>query len=466
MSIEESVWTLLHQALDLYRGSRSATDRLRRNLRRFEEPLRLAIAGPWQAGKSTLVNALVGDQVAPVGTDAFVWYEDGTEPRAIAYPDSRELAVTRSAHGIRVDLDRHPVHHVVVSWPSRFLRQVTLVDTPGSADEQIQPEADGVLFLTRDAREADLQVLRDAHRGTVARAAPVHTLLVLSRADELGGGRIDALLAARQLARRTERDPRVRPLCLGVLAVSGLVGYAGRALSEPEYAALATLAATPRSELDDRLLSTDRFLEPGGAVPVQVRQELLARLGIFGLRLAATLIRTGSDSRSKLAAELVRRSGLADLREQIARCLADRPATLKARAAMVELEAVLRAEPRPGVERLRAGLEQVLAATHDFRELRLLAALRTGRLGFDGFDGEPAVEARRLVGEHGTGAPARLGVDPETPAAEQWRLAMDALARWREWSEDPLLSLDQRRVAQVVARSCEGTLTAVATALQ
>lgn len=464
--LPESVWTLLNDALELYQDSRPATDRLRHHMNRFSEPLRIAVAGPWQSGKSTLVNALIGDEVAPIeapgGQPVFAWYQDGPEPHAVAYPAGAELPVTRSAQRLHVDSGRWtpaPVNDVVVTWPARTLRNATVIDTPPvpASTDKILRDADAVLYLTRDGRGTDLHALEWLQDGMVAKAAPVNALLVLSRADETGGGRIDALLAARQVARRHQRDPRISGLCLGVVAVGGLAALAGRVLTEADFTALATLAGAPRAELENHLLSTDRFtgMEFPAPVGVEARRALLDRLGIFGVRLATTLIRTGSDTRTKLAAELVRRSGLAELREAVNRCFVDRRDALRARSALAALESVLVAEPRAGSDVLLAELERVLAGAHDFRELRLLASLQGQRVTFEK---DLATEARRLIGENGTGLAARLGVDQRATASELWRLGSAALGRWQEHCEDPLLDSDQRRAAEVVVRTCEGLL--------
>ena len=49
--------------------------------RRIDEPLRVAIAGKVKAGKSTLLNALVGEGLAPTDagecTRIVTWYADG-----------------------------------------------------------------------------------------------------------------------------------------------------------------------------------------------------------------------------------------------------------------------------------------------------------------------------------------------------------------------------------------------------
>jgi hypothetical protein len=467
---------VLNDAVRLYRDDRRAAGRLHRALGRLDEPLRIAVAGPWQSGKSTLVNAIMGEEVAPVevgdGRQAVTAYADGPVPEVTAYSadgSARELAVTRSVNGMRVEPSGWQPGHVdsvVVRWPTRTLRHVTLVDTPaaGPGDDgrpdaagRALHDADALLYLTRDLSGSDLRFLRSAQDGSVARAAPVNVVLVLSRTDETGGGRVDALGAARQLARRTQREPEVGSLGLGTVALSGLVAMAGRTLAESEFAALAALAAMPRAELDGLLLSTDRFTGTGPAAPLgaEDRRALLARLGIFGVRLATTLIRTGCDTRATLAAELVRRSGLAELREAMGRYFIDRRGALKARSALVAVESVLRAGPRPGAGDLLARLEYILATTHDFQEIRVLATLQDPATGLAP---DLTAEARRLVGGNGTALAARLGIDPDAGVTELWGLGSQALYRWQCQAEDPLLTLAQRRVATAVVRSCEGML--------
>ncbi|GAA1820282.1 hypothetical protein HC028_26610 [Planosporangium flavigriseum] len=473
----ESVWELLHQALNLYRDDPHAAAVLHHHLSRFEQPLRIAVAGPWRSGKSTLVNAIMGEEVAPVegedGRQVFTWYEDGPTPEVTAYTadgSARELAVTRSAGGMRVDLggwQSDQAADVVVKWPTRALRHATLVDTPAVTSgaendgnpimDRILREADAVLYLTRDARSSDLGFLHAAQEGGVARSAPINMLLVLARADEIGGGRVDALQTAKQLARRQYRDPEVNSLCMGVVALGGLVALAGRVLTESDYAPLAALAAMPRAELEGLLLSADRFVSTQLPAPVgaEARRALLGRLGIFGVRLATTLVRTGCDSRAKLAAELVRRSGLTELRESMGRYFTDRADVLRARSALVVLESVLRQHFRPGSRELLAWVEYLQSTTHDFRELRLLAALQDPQLGFDA---ERTAEAQRLVGGNGVDLTARLGADPDASAAELWELSSYALHRWQHHAEDPVRNLAQRRAAGVVVRSCEAML--------
>ena len=55
---------------------------------RLNEPIRIALAGTLKSGKSTLVNALVGECIAPTdateATRIVTWFRHGPTPRATA----------------------------------------------------------------------------------------------------------------------------------------------------------------------------------------------------------------------------------------------------------------------------------------------------------------------------------------------------------------------------------------------
>ncbi|MDP9799618.1 hypothetical protein J2S43_008130 [Catenuloplanes nepalensis] len=441
-----TVQSLLDDTLAAY--PRVAT--LRHQRHRWTEPLRVAVAGRAGTGKSTLVNALIGDRVAPVtppGDTTTVWYQDGAGPRATAYPrdgEPFELPLTMTPDGPRTG---QAEGDLVIHWPSRALRQMTLLDTP--ADGASLDDADAVLHLSPAARPADLEPLRTHQHSAVARATPIATVLVLSRADEVNGGRTDAFVTARQIARRHGRDPAVRDVCLRVHALGGLAAATARTLTDAEFETIAHLAALPRTDTDGALLSTDRYLRAG------LPPDLLHRLGLPGVRLATVLARTGHDTRLTLAGELARRSGVTELRDTITRGLIARTEALKARATLLAIESVLDGQWTPRTDALRVRLGRILAEATEFREMRLVAALPELPVRFAA---ELEAEAHRLAGGDGTDIPSRLGLDEPTDAPAMRRHCDEALLRWQVLAEGGTADRRQRRAATIVVESCASIL--------
>ena len=313
---------------------------------RLDSPLRVAVAGRVKAGKSTLLNALIGDELAP--TDAgectrFVWwFHDGVTYRAVLHRrDGTAVPVrfARHAGALEVDLGgvaASDVERLDIEWPSQTLRKMTLIDTPGIAsataglteaardflepDEERAAPADAVLYLMRHVHSDDVRFLEAFHDDEYAHASPLNTIAVLSRADELGVARADAMESAERVAERYRQDRRLRRLCQAVVPVAGLLAQAAVTLREHEYRLVRQLVDLPETELDELLHSVDRFSERSSSVPPAERAALLRRLGLYGVRLACSLLREGSAATaSQLSGALLRASRLEDLRDSWSR---------------------------------------------------------------------------------------------------------------------------------------------------
>jgi hypothetical protein len=315
-----------------------------------------------------------------------------------------------------------------------------------------------VLYLLRHVHTADVDFLRAFHADDDAwSVTPVNAVGVLSRADEMAGGREDALAVAARIAGQYRAEPRVRALVQTVVPVCGLLGLAAVELTQARWEQVAALAAEP----EHVLLSADRFLASGGrpdapgAVPSDARAALLDDLGLFGVRLAVAAVRSGdADDAGTLAAVLRAASGLDDVRALLTGRFVGRSSALKAQHALRTVEALLGAVPVAGADRLRRQVEGVVAGAHDLVELRLLADLRTGEL--DVGDDDLRAEAERLLGGDGDDARVRLGLPADAPNDEMQPLAVATLLRWQRRAAHPFAGPDVRRVAEVVRRTCEG----------
>jgi hypothetical protein len=493
-SLTAAVRGVLRRAVRVYADDPDVVAELRAQLDRLDEPLRVAIAGKVKAGKSTLLNGLVGELIAPTDagecTKVVTWYRDGASPRVVSYPDvgePRPLLIRRDNGALSVQLKGMPAERLrklVVDWPSQSLRGTTLIDTPGIAsmsahnsrrtlamltpEDDSPAEADAVVYLMRHLHATDAEFLESFRDQGVARASSVNTIAVISRADEVGGGRIDAMLSARRIARRYRTEPALRGLCQTVIPVAGLLAATGRTLRQAEFRMLASLAAAPRQEMDDILLSTHRFLRSDkvaalSALSYEVRKDLLARFGIFGLRLSMMYIRQGRDSSPALAAELVAASGLYELQDVLSVQFTQRRDLLKARSGLLALERLVAAPASADpdeVKQLAAEVERIGSGAHEFVELRLLSALRSGDVELPEAESEAA---QRLLGGLGVSPAQRLALPANASDHTVRATALEELDAWRRRAEDPFADRPAVRAYRAVTRTCEGLVAALST---
>ena len=478
-----AVAELLRDAIAVYEDDPVAREALENHARRLDEPLRVAVAGMVKAGKSTLINAIMGEEIAPTDTGEctrmVTWYRYGDTPRVTMLPvdgEPRPLRVKRVDGRLVFDIgdtQAEEVERLVVDWPLRSLRDITVIDTPGIASlsgvvsarstdflipQEGSSQADAIIYVMRHLHEADLKFLR-SFRDAAGHPEAVNALAVLSRADEIGAGRIDSLIAARDIARRYRNDDTVRSLAMGVVPVAGLLAQSARTLRQAEFASLVQITRLDRAERDQMLLSADRFIRSSGAAASgDVRSALLDRFGLFGIRLATVLILSGIADPTALARELARRSGLDELVRLIGSQFRVRSSQLKAHTALVGVETLLRQRPHAGTEPLAASAEGIRAGAHELRELRLLATARTTGLPLGS---ELTAEALRLIGGDGITASERLGLPEGAPVDQVRSAALDRVLSWRTRSENPLTTRAIAEVCHTVVRSCEAILAQV-----
>src|ERR1700724_2436524 len=151
MSTSDQVRAILGGTIQAYRNDPAYQHRpdvhneLERIGYRLNQPIRVALAGTLKAGKSTLVNALVGENIAPTdateATRIVTWLRHGPTPKVTANLRGRQRAnvpITRSPSdkGLTFDLgslDPDDVVDLDVEWPAAELIDATIIDTPGTS---------------------------------------------------------------------------------------------------------------------------------------------------------------------------------------------------------------------------------------------------------------------------------------------------------------------------------------------
>lgn len=447
---------------------------------RLSEPLRLAVAGRVKAGKSTLVNALVGRRVAPTS--------EGECTRVVTCfryaPDERYEVVGRSGERIvrqladeglpdSLPLPPEEIARVDVWLSSDALRLCTILDTPGlsSANSDVSARArevlghdedldldsrativsaEAVLFVVNQAvREDERQVLR-TFRGLSRGAdnSPVNAMAVLTKADLIAGTE-DPLVAAVELA--TKHAESLRGEVATVVPLAGLVAETVRSgrFSEADGVALRQLATLEPARLRLLLLSADRFATADTLVAPEARRRLVTTLGLFGVRRAVAAIQAGTASSPALAAVLERDSGFGAVFEGVDEVFRRRADAIKASAALAQLTAISYSGRLPDEDArwLRDEIELLRLDPHMFglEELTAVEAVLAGRARL------PATLADEVTRFGGRADPRdKLG----RPFADPRELAEAALAgaqRWRGVAS--AASPEEARVATIMYRA-------------
>ncbi|WP_457632867.1 dynamin family protein [Oceanithermus desulfurans] len=241
---------LLAEGLEALARAGETTTPLRQALQDLEGPFLLVVAGEFNSGKSSLLNALLGRELLREGvtptTDRIQWIAYGEEP------GSRALEP-----GL-----------VVLRLPHPLLKDVHLVDTPGTnaviehhqiLTERFLPRADLILFITSadrpyTASERDfLELIRGWGKKVV---------LVVNKLDLLGPDEAAEVLAyVREQAARTLG---VEPPVFGVSARRARAGEDGGVKELEAFIERVLREEAARIKLGSPLGVLERLLEQGG----------------------------------------------------------------------------------------------------------------------------------------------------------------------------------------------------------
>ncbi|WP_273733537.1 dynamin-like GTPase family protein [Mycolicibacterium septicum] len=490
MSTADQVRSILGGTIKAYRGDPAYRDRpdvhneLDRIGRRLNQPIRIALAGTLKAGKSTLVNALVGEDIAPTdateATRIVTWFRHGPTPKVTAnhrggrrsnVPIARGAGDQSNYRGLTFSftgLNPEDVVDLDVEWPAAELVDTTIIDTPGTSSlsrdvslrthrllvpEDGVPRVDAVVFLLRTLNAADIALLKQIGELVGGSSGALGVIGVASRADEIGAGRIDAMMSAKDVAKRFTEEMDKTGICQAVVPVSGLLALTARTLRQSEFVALQKLAGVEPAALTKAMLSVDRFVREDSALPVDAstRAALLDRFGMFGIRISIAVMHAGVSDSVALADELLERSGLIALRDVIDQQFAQRSELLKAHTALLSLRQFVQHNPIYATPYILADIDPLLADTHAFEELRLLSLLRSRPTTLNE---DEMASLRRIIGGSGTDAASRLGLQPDAPF-DGPRSAFAAAQRWRRRADHPLNDPFTTRACRAAVRSAE-----------
>jgi hypothetical protein len=452
-------------------------DRVDGLITRLGEPrIRVAVGGRMNAGKSTLVNALLQERLAATGatetTRLVTWFRHGHQARVRVHRrDGTERVLPLAAGGgvgASVGGEAAEIGHLTVETPNDALTRHTLVDTPGMDSlSKLDPDslaalgdADAVVYLMPHPGERDVEAI-DAVRGWSGglRLGAANMLGVLSRVDTLSD-EDDPWPTARRVADRYARE--LRAVLSDVVPVAGLLAETARGpdFTEADARALRTLAAAERGGVVRKLRTVQRF-RGWVEAPVDTgeRERLLELLGLHGIRVGLDLLDEGRRSTPALLEGFAQRSGIGGVLERIDAVFVAGADRLRASAGIAALEHLGWDAPdevdRRALLALQSDLDR-LRLEPALRQVELAAALVDLEAGRMRLGDEDVARLRDLA--TGVDDARRLGLDADAGPEAVAAAAAAQIPQWRRLEARPSRVL-QRHV-RTARELCEHILFA------
>lgn len=158
LSLERNLLNDLQMVLVSFGASKSDLDTLSQSIRQIDDLFLLVIVGEFNAGKSSFINALLGEHLLQEGVTPTT-----TQINIIRYSDQNQETLTEK-------------NILIIGAPIPILKEISIVDTPGTnaiirkheeITNQFVPRSDLVLFVTSadrplsESERAFLQQIRD-----------------------------------------------------------------------------------------------------------------------------------------------------------------------------------------------------------------------------------------------------------------------------------------------------------------
>lgn len=507
MSLKMQVYKLIDDTARLCQdcpGSEPLQKILEEMRDRLSAPLRVAVAGIMKAGKSTFMNALIGDNVVYTGnletTYTVCWFKYAKEPFVtICFRDGETLWVEYNElakWSVREYEKENPrindVKYLIIHYPSEVLKHLEFIDTPGlnsvygtdaqntldfleikSSEDTIQETsmADAIIYaFSRSAGGFDEELLKAFHQGGTSQSSPINSVGILTKTDATGiwdiTGDMTPVQAASSVADTIMGNVNMQRLVYATFPVCAKAVEGYSSLKEEDWDVMKRLAAVSQNELADLLFDAetfavsddDYFMEFGDTA---TRSHLVNALGQYGIIEICRQLSKGTDA-NDIKQVLSQSCGITEVRNMLLSHFGNRTFLIKSRFIFNKLQTLskeLRRTQKDNqqlvdvCEELDNKIDELMTGIQTLNELRILQYFYNGQLKF--VDEDEKEDFLQVTGEYGREPEQRLGVKSSVSMSELMRIAREKTEKWHEKASSFMMPNTYVDAASTIARSYE-----------
>jgi GTPase Era involved in 16S rRNA processing len=477
---------------------------LQQSHQRLQEPMRVAIVGLIKAGKSTLMNALLGQEVVATGsveaTFNVNWLKYGEKSRLLVHFKNEQQPPEEKSFSQLAALTLRPEEHqdyllsikyIEVFHANEILKTLNIIDTPGlnstyeddsentkqflqmhgeqltEITQKQASNADAVMYLfSHSLGQLDADLVEQLQGSLVGNTTPINAIGILTKVDFYASDPnvIDPLKTAQEVAQELREHPLVRRLFYTIQPVCGLLSLGAKTLTDEHWQTLIQLTQLPTERFLALNRNANKFIKPYSDVPISPtqREKLLQQLGQYGISLAYNYLQEGVSDREQLTEKLLKHTGLEELRHLILSHFGNRALLIKLGTSLQQIAAAyfqerqrLQGEALEILEEISGKFDAIRSKEHAFHELDVLRNYYDGKLDFDIQEREQLLQ---ITGEYGISCGERLGMKQGERATidEMIPVALERMQYWQARANDYMTGNGITiKAANVLARSYE-----------
>lgn len=468
----------------------------------LSEPVNIGVVGLIKAGKSTFVNALIGDHVARVGniettynvckyqhgsSKSFeVVHHDGTVTHVNTLDEVLDFTI-RS--GSIDNLALNSIDLIRIGYPSNILRQINILDTPGLSSVYETDEdntkrflqnhgdelseitmnslstCDAVLYLfSKGVHQSFSETLKNyVNNGDVT---PLRSVGILSKVDMYFDveEQTDVMPVARRIMSRLYEQDGLNKHFHSIMPLCGRLASGCHMLNEADIEVIREICELPSPEYIRFFRAVKRLndIESFTSIDFKKRNSLVDTIGLYGMYRLTVHYQNGVRNIPDFQSLLLEDSGIVAIRSMITGHFGARRTAIKAKQITETLTRVWahnkskvdvsnRRSTDIAIQRL-----QNYSLSHIKHNLDEVAAIRIllGRSTLISDDIQH--EAIRILGGYGSALDSRIDVDFQDYFSSAIEYAIQRLNFWRQQLPiHSMLDRDLEFVTTVVIRSYE-----------